>query len=154
DSLLGVPGLLQAARLGHVAVVNPLGSSVLENPALMAFLPNLARHLLGQELRLPSVATWWCGAAEERAYVLARPDRWVAKPIFPHSSAALVFGARLSAAAREKVAEQIRAQPHLFVGQEHVALSTAPVLCNGGLAPRPLVLRSFLVARDNSYVVM
>jgi uncharacterized circularly permuted ATP-grasp superfamily protein/uncharacterized alpha-E superfamily protein len=154
DSLLGVPGLLQAARLGRVAVVNPLGSGVLENPALMAFLPGLARQLLGQELRLPSVATWWCGAEKERAYVLAHLDRMVIKPIFPHASTATVFGARLSLVEQQQVAEQIRAQPHLFVGQEHVALSTTPVLNAGRLAPRPMVLRSFLVARDDAYVVM
>ena len=154
DSLLGVPGLLQAARLGHVAVVNPLGSGVLENPALMAFLPRLARQLLGQDLRLPSVATWWCGEEKERAYVLAHLDCLVIKPIFPHPSTATVFGARLSLTERQQVAEQICAQPHLFVGQEHVALSTAPVLNANALTPRPMVLRSFLVARNDSYEVM
>jgi len=154
DSLLGTPGLLQAARLGHVSIVNPLGSSVLENPALMAFLPTLSRHLLGEDLRLPSVATWWCGGERERTYVLANLDRLVIKPIFPHSSSAIVFGAALSTVERQAVADRIRAQPHLFVGQEQVALSTTPVFTPEGLTPRPLVMRSFLVARDESYVVM
>lgn len=154
DSLLGTPGLLQAARLGHVAIVNPLGSGVLENPALMAFLPGLARQLLGEDLRLPSVATWWCGGEKERAYVLANLERLVVKPIFPHPSSAIVFGANLSTPERQALADRIRHQPHLFVGQEAVALSTTPVVVDGGLAPRPMVLRSFLVARDESYVVM
>ena len=154
DSLLGVPGLLQAARLGHVAVVNPFGSGVLENPALMAFLPTLARHLLGQDLQLPSVATWWCGGEAERAYVLAHLDRLVVKPIGPHASTATIFGARLSRAERQTVADRITAQPHLFVGQEQITLSTTPVLNHGELVPRPMVLRSFLVAQKDSYVVM
>ena len=154
DSLLGTPGLLQAARLGHVAIANPLGSGVLENTALMAFLPGLARHLLGEDLRLPSVATWWCGGEQEREYVLANLHRLVIKPIFPHPSTATVFGASLSAQARQALADRIRTQPHLFVGQEQVALSTTPVLVEGSLQPRPMVLRSFLVARDESYVVM
>ena len=154
DSLLGVPGLLQAARLGHVAVANPLGSGALENPALMAFLPNLARHLLGQELRLPSVATWWCGSEKERSYVLENLGRLVIKPISPHPSTATVFGERLSTAERQRVAEQIRARPHLFVGQEHVALSTTPVLHAHALTPRPMVLRTFVTAYNDSYVVM
>src|SRR5262249_25204571 len=94
------------------------------------------------------------GGEQERAYVLANLDRLVIKPIFPHPSTATVFGARLSLAERQRVADQIRAQPHLFVGQEQVALSTTPVLVNGGFMPRPMVLRSFLVARDDSYVVM
>jgi uncharacterized circularly permuted ATP-grasp superfamily protein/uncharacterized alpha-E superfamily protein len=154
DSLLGISGLLQAARLGHVAIVNPLGSGVLENPALMAFLPRLARQLLGEDLRLPSVATWWCGGEQERAFVLANLERLVIKPIFPHPSSATVFGPLLSAEERRTVADRIRAHPYLFVGQEHVALSTTPVFTSRGLTPRPMVLRSFLVARDESYIVM
>ncbi len=154
DSLLGAPGLLQAARLGNVAIVNPLGSGVLENPALSAFLPTLARQLLGEDLQLPSVATWWCGAEKEREYVLSHLEHLVVKPIFPHPSTATVFGAALSTTERQELAERIRSQPHLFVGQEQIALSTAPVLTRDGLEPRPMVLRSFLVARDGSYVVM
>ena len=63
DSLAGVPGLLQAIRSGNVVVANALGSGLLEAPALLTFLPRLARHLIGEELRIPSVATWWCGRA-------------------------------------------------------------------------------------------
>ena len=61
DSQLGVPGLVEAARSGTVSIVNPLGSSVLENAALTAFLPRLAQRLLGGPLVLDSVPTWWCG---------------------------------------------------------------------------------------------
>ncbi len=61
DSFLGVPGLVQAVRAGNVAVANPLGSGLVETPALLAFLPALCRRLLGEELRMPSVPTWWCG---------------------------------------------------------------------------------------------
>ena len=65
--MLGVPGLLGALRAGNVAAANALGSGLLQSPAFLAFLPGLCRHLLGEELKLPSVATWWCGqpAAEE-----------------------------------------------------------------------------------------
>jgi len=154
DSLLGVPGLLQATRLGHVAIVNPLGSGVLENPALMAFLPSLSRHLLGQDLRLPSVATWWCGSEKERTYVLENLQRLVIKPIFPHATTAAVFGEYVSSAERQRLAEQINAKPHLFVGQERVALSTTPVLSEQALAPRAMVLRAFLTAYNDAYVAM
>ena len=67
DSILGVPGLLEALRAGNVAVANALGSGLLQSPAFMAFLPGLCRHLLGEELKLPSVATWWCGQRSRRA---------------------------------------------------------------------------------------
>ena len=70
DSLLGVPGLVQAARAGNVFIANCLGSGLVETPALMAFLPGLCRHVLGEELQMPSVATWWCGQEAPRRDVL------------------------------------------------------------------------------------
>ena len=70
ESVLGVAGLVQAVRAGHVAVANALGSGWLETPALLALLPALCRHLLSEELKLPSVRTWWCGQQEALAYVL------------------------------------------------------------------------------------
>jgi uncharacterized circularly permuted ATP-grasp superfamily protein/uncharacterized alpha-E superfamily protein len=154
DSLLGTPGLLQAARAGHVVIANLPGSGLLENPGLMPFLPAVCRYLLGRELSLPSVPTWWCGTASGLDYVLSHLDRLVVKPIYPHLSDDTVFGARLSAKQREVLADRIRVQPHLFVGQEQLALSTTPVLTDAGLAPRPTVLRSFLLAREDAYVVM
>jgi uncharacterized circularly permuted ATP-grasp superfamily protein/uncharacterized alpha-E superfamily protein len=154
DSLLGTPGLLQAVRQRQVAVVNPLGSSVLENAGLMAFLPSLARDLLGEELRMPSVTTWWCGDASARAFVLDNLQRLVIKPIAPHPSAATVFGAQLATDERQALAQRIRARPFAYVGQEQLPLSTAPVAAAGGLEPRPMVLRAFLVSHDGGYVVM
>jgi len=154
DSVLGTPGLLQAARLGHVAIVNPLGSNVLENPGLMAYLPALARELLDEDLKMASVPTWWCGDDRQCQYVLEHLERLVIKPIVPHPSASIVFGAALTTQDRWTLAERIRAHPHLFVGQEQLALSTAPVVTDGGLEPRPMVLRSFAVTHAEGYVVM
>ena len=152
DSLLGVPGLLQAARGGHVALANPLGSGVLENPGLAAFLPLLCRQLLGEELKLPSLSTWWCGDAEGRAYVLSHLDRLVVRSILPHQPH--WEGTQLDAPSRAQLAERIRATPHLYVGQQTVPLSTAPVLENGRLTPRPVMLRGFTVADGDGYRVM
>lgn len=154
DSLLGIPGLLQAARTGAVAVSNPLGSGLLENPGLMAFLPAIARWFLGQDLRIPSVETWWCGIERDRSHVIANLEHLVIKPVFPNASPEVVWGNRLSRAELEELAARIQARPHLYVGQARAALSTAPTLVQGRLEPRPMVLRSYLVARDDSYVVM
>jgi uncharacterized circularly permuted ATP-grasp superfamily protein/uncharacterized alpha-E superfamily protein len=154
DSRLGVAGLLQAARRGQVAIANPLGSSVLENPGLMAFLPKLARHLLGQDLRLPSAATWWCGQPKECNHVLAKIDQLVIKPIYRHHNSSSLFGPKLSSEQREYWRARIRAQPYLFVGQEIVGSSSTPALVEGSLQPRQAVLRAFLTAREDDYVVM
>ena len=75
-SRLGVPGLLEAIRAGGVAVLNMPGSGVLESKALLGFLPRLCRRLLGEELKMPNVATWWCGQPTERALVRAPRQTW------------------------------------------------------------------------------
>lgn len=154
NSQLGVPGLLEAARRGNVAIANPLGSGVLENPALLPFLPALAKALLGEELLLPSVATWWCGQAKERDYVLKNLDKLVIKPIYRHRATKPVFGARLTRKGLENMRVRIRAQPHLYVGQEIVSFSTVPALIGERILPRHAVMRTFLAAQADGYAVM
>ena len=154
ESLLAPPGLLQAVRNGTVMVANPLGSGVLENPGLMAYLPRIAKVLLGQDLRLASVPTWWCGDEQALAYVVDHIEQLVIKPVFPLPGTATVYGAQLSAQERDSLIQHIRARPHCFVGQEQVALSTTPVFIGDRLEPRPMVLRSFLVSRNDDYVAM
>lgn len=154
DSVLGTPGLLQAARLGNVVIANPLGSSVLENPALMAYLPRICRELLDEDLKLESVATWWCGVPQDLSYVLENLEHLVVKPIVPHASAVTAFGPTLAAADREALAARIRAQPYLFVGQAQLPLSTAPSLSDGGIEPRPMVLRGFVAVGGSEPLVL
>lgn len=152
DSLLGVPGLLQAARGGHVALANALGSGLIENPGLAAFLPLLCRQLLGEDLKVPSLLTWWCGKPGDRDHVLANLDRLMVHSILPNQPH--WDGSRLDAAARAHLVERIQAAPHLYVGQEALPLSTAPVLEDGQLTPRPVMLRGFTVADGDGYRVM
>jgi uncharacterized circularly permuted ATP-grasp superfamily protein/uncharacterized alpha-E superfamily protein len=155
DSQLGVAGLVEAARLGNVTVVNTLGSGVLENPGLLPFLPRLSEHLLGQPLRLPSVETWWCGDESSRRHVLAHIEQLVIKPTARNGTGpAAVFGAALSSREREELTRAIEARPHLWVGQDPVALASAPTLTDHGLEARRAVLRAFTVARADSYAAM
>lgn len=155
DSHLGVPGLLEAIRLGNVLVVNHPGSGVLENPGLMAFLPGLARHFRGEELILPSAATWWCGEPTAREQVLSNLDRFVIKSIERAPTFGTVFGSELTRDQRDALCARIRAFPEGFVGQEQVAYSTVPCLNNGVLEARRGVMRGFVtMAPDGGYVVM
>jgi len=153
-SRLGVAGLLEAVRRNNVAIANPLGSSVLENPGLLAFLPRLSRHFLNQELILPSVATWWCGQRRERDFVLQNLDRLIIKPINRSSGNYALFGGLLSAKEKELLRAAIIAKPHCYVGQEHVSFSTVPSFIDHHIEPRFAVLRSFAVASGNDYQVM
>ena len=154
DSRLGVAGLLEAIRHRNVIVVNPPGSGVLENPGLMPFLPNIARHLMGEDLRLPSVATWWCGEPKQRDYVLANLKTLVIKPIYRHPGSRSLFGTELSDAELETLRAQIIAEPNRYVGQEYIHCSTTPSLIEGRLEPRRAILRTFLFAEKEGYAVM
>ena len=154
DSMLGVPGLLEVARRGNVAIANPLGSNVLENPGIIPFLPKVARYFLGQDLRLPSVASWWCGQKKERDYVLANLSKLVIKPLYRHPASKPLFGALLSKKEMANLKARILARPENYVGQQRVSFSSTPALVNGKLEPRQAIIRSFMVARDTDYQVM
>lgn len=154
DSQLGVPGLLEVARLGRVSVVNTLGSSVLENPALMAFLPQLSEHLLGAPLRLPSAPTWWCGEEESRRHVLANLDRLIIRPTSSDAGSASLLGWELSDSELEHMRQRIERRPLQWVGAQPLAMASAPTLTPNGLESRRSLLRAFAVSRHDSYVVM
>jgi uncharacterized circularly permuted ATP-grasp superfamily protein/uncharacterized alpha-E superfamily protein len=154
DSLLGVPGLVDAIVAGNVQVANALGSGLIETAAVMPFLPGLATHLLGEQLKLPSVATWWCGQEYALDWVLANLDSVVVKPAFPSRGMEPVFVAEIPQAERRKFVEQLRERPYEYVAQEQVALSTAPVWENGHLDARSLVLRAYVLNTGNGWIAI
>ncbi len=148
DSILGVPGLVEVVRAGNVVVSNALGSGLVQSPAFMAFLPELCRHLLNEPLKLPSVATWWCGQKAAREHVLKNLDELVVKPAFRTHL-------KIADAEREELKRRIEFDPDLFVAQERVELSTAPSWAQNSLVAQPVSLRVFLVSDGNgSYRVM
>jgi uncharacterized circularly permuted ATP-grasp superfamily protein/uncharacterized alpha-E superfamily protein len=154
DSFLGVAGLVDAARSGNVTIANALGTSLLESPAFLAFLPGLCQRLLGEELKLPSVATWWCGQASEQKYVLEHLDQMVVKPAFGRVSNLPFFGRDMTRDERDDLVEAIQARPFEFVGQEQVSFSTAPAWVNHKVEPRGVVLRAFISSTGDSYTAM
>ena len=154
DSLLGVPGLVDAIVAGNVRVANALGSGLIETAAVMPFLPGLSRHLLGEKLKLPSVATWWCGQEYALDWVLNHLDTVVVKPAFPSRGMEPVFGAELHHAEKSKFADKLRAHPHEYVAQEQIALSTAPVWDNGRLNSRSVVLRTYVLNTGNGWTAI
>jgi uncharacterized alpha-E superfamily protein len=141
-----VPGLVGAVRAGNVALANALGTGLLQSPAFMAFLPGLCQHLLGEELRMPSVATWWCGQKSAEKYALENLAELNVRPAFRTRPE--------PALSPDEMRARIRFQPHLWTAQERVALSTAPSWNGSALVPQPIVLRVYVVATPNGYRVM
>lgn len=154
DSFLGVPGLVQAIRAGNVAVSNALGCGLVESPAFKPFLPALCKHFFNEELLMPSVQSYWCGQPASLAYVLENLEKLIVKPAFPGRGVLSQLGSKLSRAELSELREKIKARPLAYVAQEHLHLSTAPVLVDNRVEPRHTVLRTFLAASDNSYVAM
>ena len=151
DSLLGVPGLVEVVRRGRVAVLNPLGSGILESPALAGLLDDLAPALLGEELALRGPQSWWCGQAESLSHVLATFDDLLLFPVRPSAGFEAVLPGLLAEADREALRDRVRARPGDWVGQEILTPSTVPGLGVGGaLVPRPVVLRTFAVADESA----
>lgn len=145
ESRLGAPGIVAACNAGRLSVVNHLGAGVLENPALVGFLPALCRRLLGEDLLLPQPATWWCGDPAAFSHVRAHIEDLVIRPI-SRSTASPLLGWTLGESARRRVLARIAEQPWAWVGQEFVEGATAPAVGPDGLVPRSVVLRSFQVA--------
>ncbi|MGJ8641581.1 MAG: circularly permuted type 2 ATP-grasp protein [Opitutaceae bacterium] len=145
DSMLGVPGLVNCVRQGNLTIANALGSSFVETPAMLALLPWLCHRFIGEQLELPSVATWWCGQASEREYVLKNLENLAIKPSFRTFSAQTQFGPNLSSKELDTLRKQIIARPQNFCGQEILKSATTPVYHNGSFEARPFQMRVFLV---------
>lgn len=156
-STLGVPGLAEAVRRGNLAVVNALGTGVLETRALMAFLPRISRELTGQPLAVPNIATWWCGGAAERAHVLENAGRMVIGPALS-TRASYELGAATEgwfhSPSDAPLAQRLDRDGALLIGQEAVTLSTTPAWVDGRLEPRPMSLRVFLARTAEGWQVM
>ena len=152
DSLLGVPGLLQSARAGNVVIANSIGSGVIETPALLPFLPGLCRRLLGEDLLLPPLATWWCGQEDALSAVVQQLDRLVVKHAYAGGSPSTFLPGQIP---REEMIARLSSDPHLYVGQECVALSTAPTWQDQRLEPHHLMIRLYAAAvTADEYVMM
>ncbi len=158
-SRLGVPGLIEAIRNGAVVMANMPGAGIVESRALLGFLPALNRRAFGKDLRLPNIATWWCGQKAEREIVLERLDEMAISgafgetiPGFPGKR--ILLGSELDGSDRARLVRAIGERGIDFVGQEVVRLSTTPAWVDGKLAPRPFVLRVYAAATEKGWEVM
>jgi uncharacterized circularly permuted ATP-grasp superfamily protein/uncharacterized alpha-E superfamily protein len=159
NSHIGTPGMVQALRSGTLTLVNALGSGILETRALLAFMPTICRRLTGQDLTMPSIATWWCGQKSEREHVAANIERMVIGPAYSRmpffdDNGQSVLGSSLRETAKDTVGEWLASEGSKLVGQEVVTLSTTPVYVDGKLTPRPMSLRVFAARTATGWQIM
>jgi uncharacterized circularly permuted ATP-grasp superfamily protein/uncharacterized alpha-E superfamily protein len=159
SSHLGVPGLIDVLRKNGVVVANMPGSGVLEARALLGFLPSLSRRFLGENLKMPHIATWWCGQKSAREEVLDRIDDFAIEGAYSRSVPGFpghgpVLAGELPPADRDRLKSAIAERGIDYVGQELVRLSTTPVWENGRITPRPFVLRVFAAATPQGWTIL
>jgi uncharacterized circularly permuted ATP-grasp superfamily protein/uncharacterized alpha-E superfamily protein len=159
DSYIGTPGLSEALRNRAVAIVNALGSGIVETRAFLAFMPRIARALNGSDLRLPSVATWWCGQEREQRHVIDNLDSMVIGPALAtrlpfEDPAATRLGSTLAGKERDEMIARLRSDGAGFAAQEAVTLSTTPVYSHGRIVPRPVSLRVFAARTKDGWTIM
>lgn len=153
ESMLGVPGLIRAWRSGRVALVNAPGAGIADDKKVYAYVPDIIRFFLDQEPILSTVPTLRCSDEDSRHYVLGNLERLVVKPANESGGYGVLVGTQASAEELAAAAKQIESEPNKWVAQPVIALSTAPTLCNGEVAPRHVDLRPFtLLGPEGAYV--
>jgi uncharacterized circularly permuted ATP-grasp superfamily protein/uncharacterized alpha-E superfamily protein len=159
ESLLGVPGLVEVARQGGIVMANALGAGLIGSPGLTAFEPRLAKTLLGEDLLLPGEDTYWLGTSDSVGAALAEIDQLVflsafdGRPLFSKGSTAR-RGRELSRTERGRLARHLERRGYTMTAQRVTPLGTAPVLNDGQIQPRAIVLRAFVAWTPEGYIVM
>jgi uncharacterized circularly permuted ATP-grasp superfamily protein len=131
DSCLGVSGLMNAYRLGNVALVNAVGTGVADDKAIYPFVPDMIKFYLGQDPILPNVPTYICARENDKKYVLEHLDKLVVKSTNESGGYGMLMGHQASQKERDVFAEKIRDDPRNFIAQPVVELSQHPSLCDG-----------------------
>jgi uncharacterized circularly permuted ATP-grasp superfamily protein len=153
DSSLGVPGLFNAYRAGNVVIANALGTGVADDKAIYAYVPRLIRYYLSEEPVLNNVETYLCREEKSLNHVLANLDKLVVKAVGESGGYGMLVGPHASAAEREAFAEKVTADPENYIAQPTVQLSTAPCFVDGGVEPRHVDLRPFILQGEETVIV-
>ena len=145
DSVVGCPGILNAARAGNVTIANAVGNGVADDKLTYTYLPELIDYYLGERSLLPNVTTYRLDDPDVRSQCLARLDQLVVKPVDGSGGHGIVVGPQASDAEMAAVREQVLAEPRGWIAQEVVLLSTSPAQLGDQLLPRHVDLRPFAV---------
>jgi len=153
DSMLGVPGIMDAYVKGNVQLANGVGTGVADDKAVYAYMPRLIRYYLGEDPIIPNVETHLCNEPEGLAYTLANLERLVVKPVGASGGYGVMIGPRASRAEIEETRAKIVEDPGNFISQPVIGLSVCPTVCDDGIEPRHIDLRPFAVTGKDTWVL-
>src|SRR6516165_10221453 len=145
-SVLGVPGLVGAYLAGNVTIANAIGTGIADDKAIYSYIPDLIRLYLSEEPLLKNVPTYRCREPGSLKYVMERLDQLVVKEVNGSGGYGMLVGPHATAAQREQFGAKILADPNNYIAQPTLALSTCPASFDGGVSPRHVDLRPFVLS--------
>jgi uncharacterized circularly permuted ATP-grasp superfamily protein len=154
DSALGVPGLMSAYQAGNVTLANAVGTGIADDKALYSYMPEIVKFYLGEEPLLKNVPTWRCREPEHLSYVLDHLHELVVKEVHGSGGYGMLIGPQADKATLDAFRRKLKVDPNNFIAQPTLALSTCPTCVEGGVAPRHVDLRPFVLSgRDRVRIV-
>jgi uncharacterized circularly permuted ATP-grasp superfamily protein len=153
DSMLGVPGLVNAYRAGNIALANAVGTGIADDKAMYAYVPAIIRYYLGEDAILPNVETYLLNDEAQRRYVLEHLDELVVKAVGESGGYGMLIGPHSTAAQREEFRRRILDDPRGYIAQPTLALSRAPCFVDGEVEPRHVDLRPYILYGDKVTIV-
>jgi uncharacterized circularly permuted ATP-grasp superfamily protein len=152
DSVLGVPGLMNAYRAGNVALANAVGTGVADDKVMYTFVPKMIEYYLGQEPILPNVETYLASEENDLTYILDHLPELVVKAANESGGYGMLIGPHASEAEISDFSERIEADPRNFIAQPTLELSTVPSLSEGVLYPCHVDLRPYVLRGRGNWV--
>ena len=153
DSALGVEHLMDVYRNGRVTLANAPGTGVADDKAVYAYVPEIIKYYLGEDVILPNVPTFLCSNDKQRAHVLANLHKLVVKPTNESGGYGILMGPQATDVERQRTAEAIKKNPRDWIAQPMISLSTVPTLIEDKLKPRHVDLRPFVLCGKEIYVM-
>jgi uncharacterized circularly permuted ATP-grasp superfamily protein len=154
DSMLGVPGLMAAYRAGNVSIVNAPGTGIADDKAIYSYLPEIVKFYSGGEAKLPNVETWRCREPQALKYVLDHLSEVVVKLVDGSGGYGMLVGPMASKAQIETFRAALIAEPHRYIAQPTLSLSTVPTLTETGIAPRHVDFRPFVLSQPDGVKIV
>lgn len=154
DSMLGVPGIMAAYRAGNVTLINAPGNGIADDKAIYSYMPEIVKFYSGGEAKLPNVETWRCREPEALKYVLDNLEQVVVKLVDGSGGYGMLVGPTASKQEVEDFRAALIAEPHRYIAQPTLALSTVPTMTEKGLAPRHVDFRPFVLTGSRGVQVV
>jgi uncharacterized circularly permuted ATP-grasp superfamily protein len=153
DSMLGVPGLMQAYQKGNVALANAPGGGVADDKVVYAYVPRIVKYYLGEEIILPNVPTYICSEPDDQKYVLEHLDELVVKAANESGGYGMLVGPHSTREQRNEFADKVKADPRNYIAQPTLSLSRVPTLIGERFEGRHVDLRPYILYGQDIFVL-